>query len=62
MGSPWETAIQQAMQRHGGSHRSIPKSVQSKLSVKKPHDGVAPAKAPQPEVPVSSEKPKSPAV
>ena len=26
MSSPWEPAISQAMQRHGGSNRSIPKT------------------------------------
>ncbi|MEA2982324.1 MAG: hypothetical protein QOF91_2081 [Alphaproteobacteria bacterium] len=30
MSSPWEPAIPQAMQRHGGSNRSIPKTVQPK--------------------------------
>ena len=33
MSSPWEPAISQAMQRHGGSNRSIPKTAQSKPSV-----------------------------
>ena len=28
MGSPWELAIPQAMQRHGGSNRSVPKTAQ----------------------------------
>ena len=26
MRSPWEPAIAQTLQRHGGSHRSVPKS------------------------------------
>jgi hypothetical protein len=30
MSSPWEPAIPQAMQRHGGSNRSIPKTAQPK--------------------------------
>ena len=33
MSSPWEPAISQAMQRHGGSNRSIPKTAQSKPAV-----------------------------
>jgi hypothetical protein len=28
MGSPWDFAIPQAMQRHGGSNRSAPKAAQ----------------------------------
>ena len=32
MSSPWDPAISQAMQRHGGSNRSIPKTVQPKPS------------------------------
>ena len=30
MSSPWDPAISQAMQRHGGSNRSIPKTVPAK--------------------------------
>jgi hypothetical protein len=30
MGSPWEFAIAQAMQRHGGSNRSVPKAAHTK--------------------------------
>ena len=29
MSSPWDPAIAQAMQRHGGSNRSIPRTPQS---------------------------------
>ena len=32
MSSPWDPAISQAMQRHGGSNRSIPKTMQPKPS------------------------------
>jgi hypothetical protein len=33
MSSPWEFAIPQTMQRHGGSNRSVPKAAQSKVAV-----------------------------
>jgi hypothetical protein len=33
MSSPWEPAIAQAMQRHGGSNRSIPRTAQNKPSL-----------------------------
>ena len=39
MSSPWEPAIPQAMQRHGGSTRSIPKAVQPKPEVREPPRG-----------------------
>ena len=38
MSSPWEPAITQAMQRHGGSNRSVPKTAQSKVSSKESPD------------------------
>jgi hypothetical protein len=44
MSSPWEPAISQAMQRHGGSNRSIPKKAQSRPSV-----SVVPGELPAPE-------------
>ena len=33
MSSPWDPAISQTMQRHGGSNRSIPKKAQPQPSV-----------------------------
>ena len=39
MSSPWDPAIAQAMQRHGGSNRSIPKT-QSKPP-KEPYGSIA---------------------
>ena len=49
MSSPWDPAITQAMQRHGGSNRSIPKPATKlapkKLAPKEPSDGAA---APEP--------------
>jgi len=33
MGSPWEFAIPQTMQRHGGSNRSAPKAAQPKAVI-----------------------------
>jgi hypothetical protein len=38
MGSPWEFAIPQTMQRHGGSNRSLPKAAQRKPAVEQPTD------------------------
>ena len=32
MSSPWEPGISQAMQRHGGSNRSIPKTASQPLN------------------------------
>ncbi len=45
MSSPWDPAIAQAMQRHGGSNRSVPKT--------------APLK-PMPEPPKGSDLPEPP--
>ena len=36
MRSPWEPAIAQTLQRHGGSHRSVPKSVKSIVPAREP--------------------------
>ena len=40
MTSPWDPAIAQAMQRHGGSNRSIPRT-QLKPVPKESADGIA---------------------
>lgn len=61
MGSPWETAIQQAMQRHSGSHRAVPKSAQSKPLVNERPASAAPPDAPKPKDAIPSGKPKTPA-
>ena len=60
MSSPWEPGISQAMQRHGGSNRSIPKT--------KPSLNGRPDEQPAPETqgqaangPDLSAKPESPA-
>ena len=42
MSSPWEPAIPQAMQRHGGSNRSAPKTAQPKSTPSEPAPGVIP--------------------
>jgi hypothetical protein len=61
MSSPWEPGISQAMQRHGGSNRSIPKT--------KPSLNGRPDELPAPETqgqtatgPDLSAKPEKPAV
>jgi hypothetical protein len=36
MGSPWEFAITQTMQRHGGSNRLLPKKAQPKATPLEP--------------------------
>jgi len=61
MSSPWEPGISQAMQRHGGSNRSIPKT--------KPSLSGQPDEPPAPETqgqaangPDLSAKPENPAV
>jgi hypothetical protein len=36
MGSPWDFAISQTMQRHGGSNRLVPKAAQPKPTSLKP--------------------------
>ncbi len=53
MSSPWEPAISQAMQRHGGSNRSVPKTANTKLIPKEKPSGTASSKLkknPTPEV------------
>ncbi|MCX7312200.1 MAG: hypothetical protein NTV56_10860 [Alphaproteobacteria bacterium] len=40
MSSPWDPAVPQAMQRHGGSNRSVPKVSQSKSAPKAPVAGL----------------------
>jgi hypothetical protein len=58
MSSPWEPAIAQAMQRHGGSNRSVPRTAQPKPSLKEaPND---PTAAETPEVAAPSVTPQSP--
>jgi hypothetical protein len=52
MGSPWEFAITQTMQRHGGSNRLLPKAAQPKAVQPKavpvqPVDGANADTAPQ---------------
>ena len=61
MSSPWDPAISQAMQRHGGSNRSIPKTA-SKIAPQEPSDGtVTPEPAQQPGKDAdASVKPKRP--
>jgi hypothetical protein len=41
MSSPWDPAIAQAMQRHGGSNRSIPRTPLSKSVKKELSDSIA---------------------
>jgi len=41
MSSPWDPAIPQAMQRHGGSNRSIPKPAQPGAVLKEQSDSIA---------------------
>jgi hypothetical protein len=60
MSSPWDPAIAQAMQRHGGSNRSIPRTVQAKLLLNEaPRDPAVPA-TPTPEVVAPSVVPDRP--
>jgi len=41
MSSPWDPAIAQAMQRHGGSNRSIPRTTQSTAGKKELSGSIA---------------------
>ena len=61
MSSPWEPAIPQAMQRHGGSHRSVAKSVPAQPAAKEPPDDTFEASRQGGEEPVACEKPERPA-
>ena len=61
MSSPWDPAITQAMQRHGGSNRSIPKTAQSRPLEDERPASATPADDSKPEDPVASGKPKTPA-
>jgi hypothetical protein len=52
MGSPWEFAVPQTMQRHGGSNRLLPKGAQPKAAPlnpvpENPADGADADPAPQ---------------
>jgi hypothetical protein len=60
MSSSWEPAVAQAMQRHGGSNRSLPRTVQSRLSLKETPNESAVAGTSTPEAvapPVAPEHP-----
>jgi hypothetical protein len=65
MSSPWDPAITQAMQRHGGSNRSIPKTAlskmaQNKLAPTEHPDGAVAAPLPADEGPAPAGKPERP--
>ena len=61
MSSPWEPAIAQAMQRHGGSNRSVPRTVQAKLSLKEAANDPAASGTPAPEPVAAGVTPDCPA-
>ena len=46
MSSPWDAAIAQAMQRHGGSNRSIPKAAPPKPALEEQPNAPADPEAP----------------